>query len=52
MINNKEVTATIPLDKVANLNNVVTLGINISESQYKDGENVKFTVSDFKLIDK
>lgn len=52
MINNKEVTATIPLDKVANLNNVVTLGFNISESQYKDGENVKFTVSDFKLIEK
>lgn len=52
LVNNKTTTVTLSLDKVKNLNNVVILGFNINESQYKHGENVKFTVSDFKLINK
>jgi hypothetical protein len=52
LINNKEVTATLDLSNIKDLNNVVCLGINISEEHYKHGENVKFTVSDFKLINK
>ena len=50
--NNTSVTVTLPLDKVKNLNNVVTLGINIAEKDYKHGENVKVTISDLKLINK
>ena len=52
VVNNKEITAVIPLDKVKNPGNVTTLGFNISESQYKHGENYKFTVRDMKLIEK
>ncbi|MBQ9754761.1 MAG: hypothetical protein IJV93_08435 [Lentisphaeria bacterium] len=52
LVNNKTVTAVLPLKDVKNLDNVVCLGFNISESQYKHGENLKFTVSDFKLINK
>ncbi len=52
MVNNKEVVATFPLDKVKNTGNVVMLGFSISESRYKHGENLKFTVSDFTLTDK
>lgn len=52
LINNKEVTVTLPLNKVKDLKNVLMLGINISESQYKHGENLKFTIRDFKLISK
>ena len=51
-VNKKTVTITLPLDKVKNLNNVVYHGFFISESKYKHGENLKFTVSDFKLINK
>ena len=50
--NNAAVTVTLPLDKVKNLNNVVTLGINIAEKDYNHGENVKVTISDLKLINK
>ena len=52
LVNNKEITAVLDLSKVKNLDNVVCLGINISEVHYKHGENVKFTMSDFKLINK
>ena len=52
LVNNKEVTAVIPFDKMNNLDNVVCLGINICEDKYKHGENVKITVGDFKLISK
>lgn len=52
LVNNKTTAVTLPLDKVKGLKNVVILGFNINEVQYKHGENVKFTVSDFKLINK
>lgn len=52
LINNKEITVLLDLSKVKNLDNVVCLGINICEANYKHGENVKFTVSDFKLVSK
>ena len=51
-LNNKTTAVTVPLDKAKGLKNVVILGFNINEVQYKHGENVKFTVSDFKLINK
>jgi hypothetical protein len=50
--NKTAATVTLSLDKVKNLDNVVILGFNISEDRYKHGENVKFTVSEFKLINK
>ena len=28
------------------------IGFNINESQYKHGDNFKFTVSNFKLVEK
>lgn len=52
LVNNKEVVASFPLDKVKSTENVVMLGFSISESRYKHGENLKFTVSDFTLTDK
>ena len=52
VVNNKEITVTLPLDKIANRDNVTTLGINICERDYKHGENLKFTFSDFKLVEK
>ena len=52
LVNNKEVVATFPLDKIKSTENVVMLGFSISESRYKHGENLKFTVSDFTLTDK
>ena len=52
LVNNKEVTVSFPLDKIKHSENVVMLGFSISESRYKHGENVKFTISDFKLTEK
>ena len=52
LVNNKEVTAVLDISKIKDLDSVVCLGINIAEENYKHGENVKFTVSDFKLINK
>lgn len=50
--NNKEVPVSFSLDKIKHSENVVMLGFSISESRYKHGENVKFTIRDFKLTDK
>ncbi|MBR2872299.1 MAG: hypothetical protein IKB99_02275 [Lentisphaeria bacterium] len=52
LVNNKTVDVILPLDKIKNLNNVTAFGFFISEQRYKHGDNVKFTVSDFKLINK
>ena len=49
MVNNKEITAKFDLAKIKHSDNVVALGFSISESHYKHGENLKFTVSDFQL---
>lgn len=50
--NNAVNKVVIPLSKVGDLANVSGIGFNISESQYKHGENYKFTVSNFKLVNK
>ena len=50
--NNTVNKVVIPLTKVKNLSAVSGIGFNISEAKYKHGENVKFTVSNFKLINK
>ena len=42
----------VDLAKIKHSDNVVALGFSISESHYKHGENLKFTVSDFTLTDK
>ena len=52
IVNNKEVSVEIPLTKLKNPENVDYFGFSISESQYKHGENFKFTVRDMKLIEK
>ena len=52
IVNNKEITAEFDLGKVKNTDNVTAIGFNTSESRYKHGENLKFTVSDFTLNDK
>ena len=52
MVNNKEITVSFPLDKIKHTDNVTAIGFNASESRYKHGENLKFTVSDFKLENK
>ena len=52
IVNNKEVAVEIPLEKLKNPENVAFFGFSISESQYKHGENLKFTVRDMKLIGK
>ena len=50
--NNTVNKVVIPLNKIKDLAAVCGIGFNISESQYKHGENLKFTVSNFKLINK
>ena len=50
--NNAVNKVVLPLTKVKDLAAVSGIGFNISESQYKHGENFKFTVSNFKLISK
>ncbi|MBR2872300.1 MAG: hypothetical protein IKB99_02280 [Lentisphaeria bacterium] len=50
--NNSVNKVVLPLNKVADLANVSGIGFNISEAHYKHGENFKFTVSNFKLINK
>ena len=52
IVNNKEVAVEIPLPKLKNPENVDYFGFSISESQYKHGENLKFTVRDMKLLEK
>ena len=52
VVNNREVTVEIPLTKLKNPENVTSIGFNIAEANYKDGENFKFTVRDMKLIGK
>ncbi len=52
IVNNKEVTVEIPLPALKNPENVAYFGFSISESQYKHGENLKFTLRDLKLIEK
>ena len=50
--NNTVNKVVLSLTKVKDLAAVSGIGFNISESQYKHGENFKFTVSNFKLIEK
>ena len=50
--NNTVNKVVIPLTKVKNLSAVSGIGFNISEVKYKHGENMKFTVSNFKLVNK
>ena len=50
--NNTVNKVVLPLTKVKDLAVVSGIGFNISEAQYKHGENFKFTVSNFKLIEK
>ena len=52
VVNNKEVAVEIPLEKLKNPENVAFFGFSISESLYKHGEILKFTVRDMKLIEK
>ena len=52
IVNNKEVAVEIPLEKLKNPENVAFFGFSISESLYKHGEILKFTVRDMKLIEK
>ena len=50
--NNSVNKVTIPFPKEFDAATVFGLGFNISESRYKHGENFKFTVSNFKLVNK
>lgn len=50
--NNAVNKIVLPLDKVKNLAGVTGFGFSISESRYKHGENLKFTISDLKLLEK
>lgn len=50
--NNAVNKVVVPLTKVKDLAAVSGFGFNISESQYKHGENFKFSVSNFKLVEK
>ena len=50
--NNTVNKVVVPLKTVGDLAAASGFGFNISESQYKHGENFKFTVSNFKLIEK
>jgi hypothetical protein len=50
--NNTVNKVVMPLDKVKDSAFIFGFGFSISESRYKHGENLKFTVSNFKLINK
>ena len=50
--NNAVNKVVVPLNKVGDLAAASGFGFNISEIQYKHGENFKFTVSNFKLVEK
>lgn len=50
--NNTVNKVVLPLTKLKDPAGASGFGFNISESQYKHGENFKFTVSNFKLISK
>jgi hypothetical protein len=50
--NNTLNKVVMPLDKVKDSAFIFGFGFSISESRYKHGENLKFTVSNFKLINK
>ena len=52
IVNNKEVQVVIPMPKLKNPENISFFGFSISESQYKHGENLKFTIRDLKLVEK
>ena len=50
--NNTVNKVVIPLTKAGDTSKMGGIGFNINESQYKHGDNFKFTVSNFKLVEK
>ena len=50
--NNVVNKVVIPFDKVKNPAGVTGIGFSISERNFKHGETFKFTVSNFKLVEK
>lgn len=50
--NNTVNKVVIPLGKVENPAAITGIGFSISERSYKHGETLKFTVSNFKLVEK